>query len=430
MGLAWGKRPDRSVTEPVGESRWGALQPLLIPNYRFFLAATVPWNIGRWTETVVASYLMYQLTNSAWEVALLGFCRSAGLPLVGPFAGVIADRFDRLNLVRLCQAINVVTLIAVTALLWTGNLVPWHLLAGSLLIGLSWGLDWPARRAMMVDIVGTPSLVQATVLDNLSMNVSKIIGPAIAGLLLSLLGPLAGFQMLTVAFAGAAVLFLFVRRPDGAPIRITGSPWRNLASGLTYVGRNPAIMGVLIITVLMNCLIFPAIQLLPIVSEEVLQVGPRELGWLAAADGIGALIALPLIARMRGGGPHGWAYIIGSSLHALSQALFAICPWYWPALLLMIIGGIGHAGFGTMQGTIILSRTSPEMRGRVLGVLTLAIGSSPIGALVMGQLAAQGGAAFSIGLCALVALATVIATAMIYPALRQAGRSTAPVPAD
>ena len=399
-----------------------ALHLLRDRNYRHYWLATVPWNLGRWTEIVVAGWLMLELTDSPWQVAVLGFCRSAALPVIGPFAGVIADRVDRLALIRAAQVLNVAVTLTLTLLISSGQVASWHLLAGSLLLGLSWALDWPARRALMVDIVGHDALVQATVLDNFSMNASKIAGPALAGVLLALGGGLLGFGLLLAGFALSLGLFWLVGRPRHEVARSSGSPLHSLAAGLVYVTRHRTILGLLMITVIMNCLVFPFIQLLPVMARDVLRVGPVELGWLAAADAIGALFGLPLILRLRAGGPHGWLYILGSAGMAATTLAFAGSPWYLLALLLLIAGGVGHAGFGTMQGTILLTQASPEMRGRALGVLTLAIGSAPAGALLMGSIAERGGAPLAIGLCAAVALVLVALVGWLTPSLCAAGQ--------
>jgi MFS family permease len=391
-------------------------------NYRCYWLATVPWNLARWTEMVITGWLMLELTNSPWDVALLGFCRSAALPVIGPFAGVIADRVDRLTLVRAAQALNVAVTLILTGLIFTGLIAPWHLFAGALLLGLSWAVDWPARRAVMVDIVGRASLVQSTVLDNFSMNASKIVGPALAGVILALVGAAWGFATLLLFFGASMALFWLVTRPAQEQARIGSSPLRSLVDGLAYVVRQPVILGVLAITVIMNCLVFPYTQLLPVMARDILRVGPVELGWLAAANGIGALFGLPLILRLRAGGPQGWLFILGSAGLAGTVLLFAASPWYALSLLLLIVGGIGHAGFGTMQGTLLLGQASPEMRGRALGVLTLAIGASPFGALLMGAIAERWNAALAIGLCGLVALAAVALGAALIPPLRAAGR--------
>lgn len=403
---------------------WATLRPLAVSNFRAFWLATVPWNLGRWIEILVTGWLMFELTSSAWEVALLGFFRAAALPLVGVFAGVVADRLDRLNLVRAAQIVNITVPAAFGWLVLAGAIAPWHLYLGTLLMGLSWAFDFPTRRALMADILPDTQLVHGTVLDNLSMNGSKIIGPALGGVLLYAAGPVAGFAFLALAYASGAVLLLLVRRPALDRARASGSPMRNLVDGLTFVVRDRAVRGVLLITIIMNLLIFPHIQLLPVFARDIFGVGPVELGWLSAGNGIGALFGLGFISR-RHGGRLGRVFLVGSAAMALTLAAFAGASWYALGLLLLVAGGIGHAGFGTMQSAILLSQTQPHLRGRALGALTLAIGSSPFGALIMGALADRLGAPAAVAICAGAALVAVALIALLLPDLRRASQAPA-----
>ena len=415
-------------TPVAGQPRWSLasiqlFEALRFPNFRFYWLATLPWNFSRWVEIVVSGWLMFELTNSPWQVALLGFCRSLALPLVGVFAGVVADRVDRLRLVRGVQIMNTCVALSWLLLVLLGLIAPWHLYAGGLLLGLGWALDWPARRALMADMVAGEYLVKATVLENLSMNITKIIGPAMGGVLLWLAGPAAGFLTLTLAFGLGGLMLLRVQRPAEERAPLGGSALRNLTEGLGYVTRDRAIFGVLAITVFMNFFAFPYIQLLPVFAKDVYQAGELGLGWLGAANGIGAMVGLPLIARMRAGAPQGWVFILGSALMSGTLLFFALSPWYTVALFILIVGGIGHAGFGTMQSTIILSQAAPEYRGRALGVLTLAIGSSPFGALAMGFFAEIWSAPVSVALCGSIGVLLVGLTALLLRPLRRAGRS-------
>jgi MFS family permease len=355
---------DAPPAPPDGQARASAFSLLADPDYRAYWLATIPWNFSRWMEMVLSGWLMLELTNSPWQVALLGVFRTAAMPALALVAGVIADRVDRLRLILWAQVVNTAVPAATALLLVTGHLAPWHLFAGSLLFGLSWAFDWPTRRALMVDIVGPPRLVPANMLENLSMNLNRIAGPATGGIVLALTGPLTSYAVLALISAVGGLLLLPIRRPTYERTALTGSPLTNVIEGLTYVTRRQAILGALLVTVFMNLFVFPYSQLLPVVARDSLHVGPVELGWLGAAHGIGALVGLPLIAALRGRGTHGWIFLIGSAGMATLLAAFALCPWYLPALLLLVVGGIGHAGFGTMQSTIILSQTPPEMRWR------------------------------------------------------------------
>jgi MFS family permease len=397
--------------------RPGALAPLASPDFRALWAGTTGWNLARWMEIVVTGWLVFELTRSALAVALVGLCRSLALPALGLLSGVIADRTDRLRLMRLMQVVNVVTSLSVTLAVLTGRVAIWQLILASLVMGLSWAVDWPSRRSFTADLVGRAQVLQAMVLDNASMNASKIIGPIIAGWLIERAGPGAAYATITLSFLWGLAALLWVRppaRPSAAPM---GSMLATLVEGLRHVLRLAPVRGVLLITIIMNMLAFPYIQLLPVVARETLAVGPMELGWLAAADGIGAAIGLPIAVRLRRARWQGWAFVLGSLLMCLCLAGFSMSRWFALSLALLVVGGIGHTAFGTMQSTIILSATPDVMRGRAMGALTLAIGSAPLGAAEIGLLAQQWGAPLAVGFNGLVGALLVALVGLATPSL-------------
>ncbi len=397
--------------------RPGALAPLASPDFRALWAGTTGWNLARWMEIVVTGWLVFELTRSALAVALVGLCRSLALPALGLLSGVIADRTDRLQLMRVMQGVNVAASLGLTLAVLTGRVAIWQLILASLVMGLSWAVDWPSRRSFTADLVGRAQVLQAMVLDNASMNASKIAGPVIAGWLIEQAGPGTAYAAITLSFLWGLAGLLFVRPPARTSTTLSGSMLATLLEGLRYVVRLAPVRGVLLITIIMNLLAFPYIQLLPVVAKETLDVGPVELGWLAAADGIGAAIGLPLAVRLRRARWQGWAFVLGSLLMCLCLAGFSVSQWFALSLALLILGGIGHTGFGTMQSTIILSATPDVLRGRAMGALTLAIGSSPLGAAEIGLVAQQWGAPLAVGLNGLAGALLVALVGLATPSL-------------
>jgi MFS family permease len=414
----------------------GALAPLAQGDFRLLWLSTTGWNTARWMEMVAVGWLVFELTHSPLLVALAGLCRSLAVPLLGLASGVIADRVDRLRLMRLMQCGNVVVGAALAASILTGRVAVWQLLAGALFFGLSWAVDWPSRRAFTADLVPREQVLPAIVLDSFSMYGSKVLGPILAGWLIDRAGIGATYAVIAAGFACGVVPLLFIR-PRARP-RSTGqaSALATLVEGLRYVARVPSIRGVLLITVVMNCMAFPFMGLLPVIAADTLRVGPSELGLLAAADGIGAVIALPLAVQLRREKWQGWAFIAGSLLICVSLAAFAGSSWYALSLALLVAGGFGHTGFGTMQSTIILTGSAEAMRGRAMGALTLAIGASPLGSAEMGLLAQQWGAPFAVGLNAAAGALLVGLVALLTPSLFREARtgercaSAAAVPAE
>jgi predicted MFS family arabinose efflux permease len=217
-------------------------------------------------------------------------------------------------------------------------------------------------------------------------------------------------------------------------MRPTASPWNLVAEGLRYVGHNQAILGVILITLVMNLLYFPYMNLLSIFARDVLDQGPVGLGFLGAASGVGALLGLFIINWLRDQVSGGWILTVGTfgmSICLLAFALSDLYPFSWAMLL---FAGIGQACFGIMQSSIILLAASDEMRSRAMGTLVLAIGSDPLGKLQTGYLAELFGAQMTVAMQAGAAALCILAIAIALPGLRQpvAERMTgsAPVVAD
>jgi MFS family permease len=365
----------------VGASFGDVAQPLREHQFRWLWLSTFAWNFARWMELTVTGWVALELTGSPWLVALIGVARNAFLPVAGPITGALADRFDRVRLMKLAQWGNVLVVGAVAGLLLLGRGAYWQLVLCSLWLGASWGIDWPSRRATIADMVGPERVLQAVVLDNVTQNLSRIAGPLLAGAVLAAAGGAGAYAVLAASFLLASTVLVPVR-PRRRLNRTPGqSVWRELRAGLAYVRHDAAIWAVLVITVLMNCLLFPYQQLLSVFAEDVLHVGPVGLGAMGAANGAGAalgLLLLPPLRRLR------WqrlAFAGGSCLGCLAVFCFARTTWFPAALALLVAAGLGTAAFGTMQSTIILSRAEPAWRGRAMGLLALAIGSAPAGAL-------------------------------------------------
>ncbi|MGH2351731.1 MAG: MFS transporter [Chloroflexota bacterium] len=396
----------------LGASIGDVARPLADEQFRRLWLSTFAWNFARWMEMTITSWVALQLTGSPWLVALTGVSRSAFLPVAGPITGALADRFDRVSLMKAAQWGNVLVIGAVAAALLAGRGAYWQLVVASLWLGASWGIDWPSRRSLMADLVGPERVLQAVVLDNWTQNASRITGPLLGGLLLALWGGPGAFTALALSFLLASVSLTPLRVGSGMLRHAGRSVWREMAAGLAYVRQDTAVWAVLTITVLMNCLLFPYQQLLSVFAERVLEVGPVGLGYMGAANGAGAVLALLLLPRLRSQRWQGWAFAGGSCLACVTLALFAGSTSFPLSLMLLVATGLGTSAFGTMQSTIILTRAAPAMRGRAMGLLAMAIGSAPLGALETGILVERLGAPLAVGVNATLCGALVAGVAL------------------
>jgi len=408
--------PPETVLPP--KDRTGAFDPWRIPNYRYLWYSNFAFYFARWMEQLVSGWLAWQLTHSPADVALIGFYRTVPMLVLGVGGGLLSDRVERRKLVMLAQVANIAASLGLFAIFVLGHLEYWHLAAGTTIIGTAWAIEWPARRALSMDTVGRPMLVRAMMLDSISHNSTRALGPFTGGVLIALIGGGNVYGLLAAFYAGSLLAISPIRTVLTARVERT-SVWRNVVDGLAYARRNQAIMGVLTITVVLNAFLFPYQQLLPVFADVVLGVGAVELGLLGAADGIGSLLAAVVIMSRGEVRRTGWFYIAGAFGMSVFIFLFSASQWYGISLSLLILGGITHIGFTAMQSTIILSASSDEMRGRTMGTLVLAIGSQPIGTILMGQMASAAGAPLAVGVGGVICILSTAAIALLTPRLRE-----------
>jgi MFS family permease len=403
-------------------------------DYRRLLSSNALWWQTMFMENVVVSWLVLELTNSPWQVALVGFCRSAPFLVCGFLAGPLTDRLGRRRIIVGAQLANFLAYGSLTLLLWSEQLALWQIYVTALILGAAWALDWPARRALLPDLVGKGRTVDAMLMENLAQSISRIIGPSLAGALIAFFGPDGCFTVM-VALSGVALWNL--RHLSQQPIartsmRPTTSPWNLVAQGLRYVGSSQPILAVILITLVMNLLYFPYMNLLSVFARDVLGQGPVGLGFLGAASGVGAFLGLFLINRVRQQVSGGWILTVGTFGMSVCLFAFALSSSYSFSWAMLLLAGIGQACFGIMQSSIILLAASDEMRSRAMGTLVLAIGSDPLGKLQTGFLAELYGVQITVALQSALAALAILAIAVTLPGLRTSvpERQTQPVAAD
>ena len=389
-----------------------AIAPLHDTGFRALWLSTFAWNFARWMEMTITSWAALQLTGSPWLVALIGVARTVALPVSGPITGALSDRLDRLQMIRSSGWVNVSVMAGIAASLVTGAGAYWQLFVGSLWLGASWGIDWPVRRSLLADFVGPDRVLPAIVLDNVAFNVARVVGPLVAGSALAVWGAPGAFVLLATAFLVAS-LSVWAVPSAGARRHVVGRPSivRDLRLGYDYVRADPLVAGVILVSLFMNVLAFPYQGMLSVVADDVLHVGPAELGGLGAATGIGAAVGVFLQPLFRSTRAQGLAFIFGAMTGATFLVAFSVSSTYPLSLALLFLVGLGTSSFGTMQSSLVLSRSSPPMRGRAMGMVTLAIGSAPIGALFVGALADRFGVAVAIGGSSFACLVIVVAIA-------------------
>jgi MFS family permease len=405
----------------VSVSRLAVLDALRDPQYRLIWLAGFCVNTGRWMDFVVLGWVVLELTNSPAMVGVAAFCRMAPMMALGLFAGVLADRVNRGHLMVAVQVLNLSSALVLAVFFGTGVGQLWQLIVLQLVLGTAWAIDFPARRTVLYTLVGRGRIANAISLESVSMQGTKMIGPLVGGLLLARAGPAGCYLLLATLYTVSLVLVLTLHRRVNLPAGASAeSVLASLATGFREVRAVPTIMAVLTITVLMNLLVFPYQQMLPVIARDVLLVGPELLGLLVAADGLGALTGALAVATRREMTAHRQIFAGGSLMAATLLIGFAFSPWFWLSLPLQFFIGVAESGFGTMQSTIVLLSAPDAARGRIMGILSVCIGAGPLGALWIGFAAGQFGAPIAVATGGAVALVT-----MAPIAVRMLGRRTA-----
>ncbi|MEE2701191.1 MAG: MFS transporter [Chloroflexota bacterium] len=335
------------------------------------------------------------LTNSVFLTQLAGVSFLLPQVFMGIFSGLVADAFDRRKVVLVTFIMDFLLFGCLTALLFLGLANEMVVLGISFLVGISFNLDMVARRTMVIDIVGKDLLTTAVPLDNLNMTIGSLSGPVIAGVALKLFSEehyynVALIYMLIATLYLVAIFFLLKIRikptNQDNSFDLRGS-YRFVAEGFREVLSDKAIVGVLGITVLMNVSFFSFKPMIPVFAEKVLYVDPVAMGLLAGASGLGSLFGSIFIAAKRNIRSKS-AYYSGGTLLSLGLLfLFSFSRNYPASLILQVLSGVSTAAFGAMQATLILLYAKEEMRGRAMGILSLAIGAEPIGGILLGVLA-------------------------------------------
>jgi MFS family permease len=300
------------------------------------------------------------------------------------------------------------TALVLAALAHAGLLAVWHLAVAALLNGLSWATDNTVRRLLIGEVVGTARLGAAMSVDIGSGNAARLLGPTAGGALLAGVGIEGAFLLGAVLYlVPIAASWRLAWRSQGAP---AGGPaiLARIAEGFGVVRRDRRLAGTMAVTVIFNIFGWPFTSMVPVIATDALGLGPRGAGLLAGLDGLGSLASAAMLAVWLR--PHHYraAYVGGTAAYLVTLSLFALSPDPITAGAILVLNGFAQSGFGVMQTTLVYVLAPPEMRSRVFGVLSLCIGTAPLGFIHLGILADAIGAPYAtalIGLEGLVALA-------------------------
>ena len=378
-------------------------------------------------EQLVLSWFILQETDSPFQLGLLLVFLNAPRPILSPFTGVIADRFSRRWLLVVAQSLNALTAASLLALFVSEQIEPWHGFVAVGFHGIARALDDPVRRPAIFDIVGEKRLVTAMSLEMISNTLGLIAGPLLGGILISLVDFSGGYSFVLVVHLLALGLFFRVRIPFRRMSVAAEPAWTSLMTAIRYALHSPTLLGVLYVSLVINALSFPTQQFIPAIGRDLFGVGPVLVGLLITAAGIGQLFSSGVIGSMRTHPYPGRMFVAGTSCSLVTALLLVWSHWYGLAIFIWVIFGIGQAAFGTMQSSIIMLWSPPEMRGRMMSLLFISIGiGAPLGTLEIGALAVVLGIKWGLSINDLAAMLLILPVLALTPLVWRPSREPPP----
>lgn len=383
---------------------------LYISNTTFFLAMQ--------GQLVVRAWLVFSITGRELALGLVTLMVALAMLSLGPVGGVVADRFERRSLVVAGQTTVVVAELVVLSLLLGGRLEFWHILVQVAFVGAVFPFVMPARNAIIANVVGRRRLTGAMALTMTAMNVTRVVGPAVAGALIGAAGVTVAYSINVALYALALAGMMAVGRAPAAD-RADSSLLQNMAEGFRYVRENRLVLVLLFFGLVPMFLVMPFQTLLVVFAEEIWEVGPRGFGLLSGAAGIGGVVGAAFVAwrsntsrRLR---------LMMTSVFAFGLLMmgFALSPWFWFALPLLLAGSAFQAIYTTLNNTAIHVLIPDSVRGRVSGFLTMSFSLPMLGAVPISALAEVWGASLSVGLASLLAVVVAVVFYLASPDLRR-----------
>ena len=363
-------------------------------NYRLFFFGQGVSLIGTWTQQVALSWLVYRLTGSTLLLGLVAFANQVPTLFFSPFAGVAADRFDRKRLLLLTQALSMVQALVLAALVLTGVIEPWHIVALSVFIGTVNAFDMPIRQSFVIEMVeGREDLGNAIALNSALFNSARFIGPSVAGILISSLGEGICFLVNGISYLAVLAALQAIRVQRKQQIRKTGPLWGEIRDGISYIKNFKPIIAILALLSVFSIAGAPYMVLMPAYAKDIMHGNAGTYGLLMSSVGIGALSATFYLASRRSA--RGLINLIpaAAGTFGLGISAFALSRSFTAGILFLFVAGFSMMCQIASSNTIIQTVVDEDKRGRVMSFYAVSfLGVMPFGSLLAGSIAGKIGA--------------------------------------
>jgi MFS family permease len=392
-------------------------------NYRLFFGGQLISLTGTWMQSVAESWLVFRLTGSSALLGVSSFASLAPVFLFATVGGTIADRTNRHRIIVITQTASMILPLILATLTFTHTVRVWHVLVLASCLGVVNAFDIPARQAFLVEMVGREDLMNAIALNSSMVNGARVVGPAVAGLLVAAVGEAWCFLLNGLSYIAVIAGLLMMHVPPRPRAASRGSAWRDTIAGFRFVAHTAPVRALLLLLGVISFAGMPYSVLMPVFAESILHGGARGLGLLMGASGLGALGgALALVRRSGVYGLGRWVAVASASF-GVALAAFSLSRVFWLSALLLIPVGASMMVEMASSNTLIQAMVPNELRGRVMAVYSMMfMGMAPFGALSAGWLAERFGAPRTVAFGGIVCVAAAGVFSLRLPALRTVGR--------
>ena len=376
-------------------------------NFRLFWTGQFISLIGSWMQIIAQSWLVFRLTNSPFMLGIVSSISFIPVFLFSFVAGAVADKFDKRKILIATQTCSMILAFSLGLLTYTGLVKIWHIIIIATLFGITSSFDAPTRQSFVIELVGKEDLKNAIGLNSSIFNAARIVGPAIGGILISIVGEAFCFFINAVSYIAVIIGLYLVNTVNKPQVVSENNMTESLKEGYRYIRGNKVVLFLLMIVGIISVFGMPYTILMPVFARDILKVGSRGMGFLMGSSGLGSVLGALNIAsgdkktKLN-------IVILGGLVCSFSLILFSASKWFIPSLIFLFFIGWGMITQIGMTNTFIQEIVPDALRGRVMSVFTfMLMGISPLGNFIAGTVAHLVGTPMTVGICGTICFVSV-----------------------
>ena len=388
-------------------------------NFRLYWIALVCSILARMIHHIAQSWLVLELTNSPFMLGVVSLSNAVPASVLMMFGGAIADRADRRRLFLATETILACFYFIMATLIVTGLIQVWHIIIVSFLLGCVRAVDQPTRQAILPQVIPREDLVNGVALANTVWQLSHLVGPAIAGMLIYMYGVGSTFYVGGVGFLVTVTLVFLIQVNPAAPLSSKRGFLGQILEGLNFVRTNEIFYSLIALSVFNGIFGMSYVILMPVFARDILEVGSQGYGFLHATGGAGSVVGALTVAYLARSGKKGWQTIFGALAFGLMLMGFAFSTWYPLSLGLIFLVGWANDLYLTTIGSVLQLQLPDQLRGRVMAIYGLTWSLMPLGGMIAGTIAEFAGAPVAVAICGFLVIALTTGLVVAVPRVRR-----------